>query len=97
MESSNLIKRVSRPCCLKYVVPLKPSTHNVLPLEMPRKPGKLSKPSYREDRVAWNLAWERENDALYGTDQRFVLKPGQPIPDIPENMYRVCVRWHGGR
>ncbi|THU93645.1 hypothetical protein K435DRAFT_967210 [Dendrothele bispora CBS 962.96] len=59
---------------------------------MPRKPGKLSKPSYREDRVAWNLAWERENDALYGTDQRFVLKPGQPIPDImsrniPESVY----------
>jgi len=54
---------------------------------MPRKASTtLSKPSYREDRIAWNLAWEREHDALYGRDQTFSLKPGKQIVDMFKNI-----------
>ncbi|KAF5369043.1 hypothetical protein D9758_003095 [Tetrapyrgos nigripes] len=56
---------------------------------------KSSRPSYKENRAAWNQAWEREQDALYGTDITFSLKPGRPVmkllDDIPEAMIGIAM------
>ncbi|KAK7463028.1 hypothetical protein VKT23_007611 [Stygiomarasmius scandens] len=50
---------------------------------MPRNAStRLSRPSYHENRVAWNLAWECENRILYGTEQTFSLTSGRPVIDI---------------
>jgi hypothetical protein len=56
----------------------------------------LPKPSYKENRTVWNQAWEREHDALFGTDLTFSIKPGQPIiklfDDFPEVMFGLATQ-----
>ncbi|KAF9066789.1 hypothetical protein BDP27DRAFT_1423547 [Rhodocollybia butyracea] len=57
---------------------------------------KASKPSWKEDRVAWNKHWEREHDALYGSDPSFTVKKYQKIiklqDDLPDAFFTAQVQ-----
>ncbi|KAF9066790.1 hypothetical protein BDP27DRAFT_987919 [Rhodocollybia butyracea] len=55
---------------------------------MPRgkSTAKASKPSWKEDRVAWNKYWEREHDALYGSDPSFTVKKDQKIIKLQDTL-----------
>ncbi|KAK7463072.1 hypothetical protein VKT23_007658 [Stygiomarasmius scandens] len=56
----------------------------------------LSKPSYKKDRIAWNKAWEREHDALYGSELNLRLIPGRPVvglfDSLPDIMYELAMQ-----
>jgi hypothetical protein len=47
---------------------------------MPRKGATATtKPSYKDDRVAWNQHWEREHDFLYGSDLTFRMTADRKV------------------
>ncbi|KAK7447113.1 hypothetical protein VKT23_013750 [Stygiomarasmius scandens] len=65
-------------------------------MEVKPKLHRRNKISYKEDRVAWNQAWERQIDDFWGTDQTFKVTPdairridrcGHLLDWVPEALY----------
>ncbi|KIK64171.1 hypothetical protein GYMLUDRAFT_40452 [Collybiopsis luxurians FD-317 M1] len=57
-----------------------------MPSKRSSKSSSQSKPTWKDDTISWNKNWERENDALFGSDLIFTMNRNRPTIKLLDSL-----------